>query len=153
MSDKQDQIDRLSEKLDNLVERQRQFITEINDLSRELISLKAEQPIINESSEYIETQKHSVAVDQQRDSYDQDYNYDQDHSTVERYEEPPLVKDAKPVSSFFDKVTENFNLEKFIGENLINKIGILITIIGVIIGAKYSIEHQLVKITIIIAPY
>jgi len=37
------------------------------------------------------------------------------------------------------------NLEKFIGENLINKIGILITIIGVGIGAKYAIDHQLIS--------
>ncbi len=37
------------------------------------------------------------------------------------------------------------NLEKFIGENLINKIGITITIIGVAIGAKYSIEHELIS--------
>lgn len=37
------------------------------------------------------------------------------------------------------------DLEKFIGENLINKIGILITVIGVAIGAKYSIEHDLIS--------
>lgn len=39
----------------------------------------------------------------------------------------------------------NISLEKLIGENIINKIGILITIIGVGIGAKYSIEHQLIS--------
>lgn len=37
------------------------------------------------------------------------------------------------------------NLEKFIGENLINKIGILITVIGVAIGAKYSIDNNLIS--------
>jgi len=37
------------------------------------------------------------------------------------------------------------NLEKFIGENLISKIGIIITIIGVSIGAKYTIEHDLIS--------
>lgn len=36
-------------------------------------------------------------------------------------------------------------LEKLIGENIINKIGIAITIIGVGIGTKYSIEHQLMS--------
>lgn len=35
--------------------------------------------------------------------------------------------------------------ERFIGENLINKIGILITIIGVSIGSKYAIDHQLIS--------
>ncbi|HRJ16653.1 MAG TPA: DUF2339 domain-containing protein, partial [Saprospiraceae bacterium] len=37
------------------------------------------------------------------------------------------------------------DLEKFIGENLINKIGIAITIIGVGIGAKYAIDHELIS--------
>ena len=37
------------------------------------------------------------------------------------------------------------NLEKFIGENLINKIGIAILVIGVGIGAKYSIENDLIS--------
>lgn len=37
------------------------------------------------------------------------------------------------------------DLEKFIGENLINKIGIVITVIGVAIGAKYSIDHDFIS--------
>ncbi|MFC5282331.1 DUF2339 domain-containing protein [Pedobacter alpinus] len=41
--------------------------------------------------------------------------------------------------------TNTFDWEKFVGENLINKIGIAITIIGVAIGAKYSIEHELIS--------
>ncbi len=36
-------------------------------------------------------------------------------------------------------------LEKFLGENLINKIGIAILVIGIAIGAKYSIEHELIS--------
>lgn len=35
--------------------------------------------------------------------------------------------------------------EKFIGENIINKIGIAITVIGVFIGAKYAIDHELIS--------
>lgn len=35
--------------------------------------------------------------------------------------------------------------ERFIGENLINKIGIAITVIGVGLGAKYSIENNLIS--------
>ena len=37
------------------------------------------------------------------------------------------------------------DLEKIIGESWINKIGILIVIIGVAIGAKYSIENELIS--------
>ncbi len=38
-----------------------------------------------------------------------------------------------------------FNLEKYIGENLISKIGIAILVIGVAIGAKYSIDNNLIS--------
>jgi uncharacterized membrane protein len=36
-------------------------------------------------------------------------------------------------------------MEKFIGENLISKIGVVITVIGVAIDAKYSIENNLIS--------
>jgi uncharacterized membrane protein len=37
------------------------------------------------------------------------------------------------------------DLEKFIGENLINKIGILILVLGVGIGTRYAIEHDMIS--------
>ncbi|HZG01194.1 MAG TPA: DUF2339 domain-containing protein, partial [Chitinophagales bacterium] len=37
------------------------------------------------------------------------------------------------------------SLEKFIGENLINKIGIAVVVIGVAIGAKYAIDNDLIS--------
>ncbi len=45
------------------------------------------------------------------------------------------------------KFYEILDFEKFVGENLISKIGILITIIGVGIGAKYSIDNNLISPT------
>ena len=53
--------------------------------------------------------------------------------------------------NFFNKVTTSLlnevkkDWEKFIGENLISKIGILIIIIGVAIGGKYAIDNQLIS--------
>ncbi len=37
------------------------------------------------------------------------------------------------------------NLEKFIGENLLNKVGIVITVLGIGIGAKYAIDHDMIS--------
>lgn len=37
------------------------------------------------------------------------------------------------------------NLEKFIGENLISKIGIIVLIIGVAIGTKYAIDNNMIS--------
>jgi uncharacterized membrane protein len=55
---------------------------------------------------------------------------------------PDPVKDVKPGRPEDD---EKSDIERFIGENLINKIGIAITVIGVSIGAKYAIDHQLIS--------
>ena len=53
---------------------------------------------------------------------------------------------AKPKEeTIFDKLRDNFDWEKFIGENLIMKLGILIVLIGVAIGGKYALEHQLIS--------
>ena len=56
--------------------------------------------------------------------------------------EEPILSDT-PVKT--DQAKAAFNWEKFIGENLINKIGIAILIIGVGIGAKYSIDNDLIS--------
>ena len=45
----------------------------------------------------------------------------------------------------FRRLLKSPDLEKFIGENLINKIGILTTIIGVAIGARYAIDNELIS--------
>lgn len=56
---------------------------------------------------------------------------------------PPPIPHQAPETNTNKK--SKWSLEKFIGENLINKIGIIITIIGVAIGVKYSIENHLLS--------
>ncbi|MBL7941216.1 MAG: DUF2339 domain-containing protein, partial [Flavobacteriales bacterium] len=43
-----------------------------------------------------------------------------------------------------EEVTGRSNLEKYIGENILSKLGIAITVIGVAVGAKYAIDHDMV---------
>ena len=64
-------------------------------------------------------------------------------------QEPQTSKKATHyVSAITHKTPKiSVDLEKFVGENLINKIGIAILIIGVAIGAKYSIENDLISPT------
>ena len=53
--------------------------------------------------------------------------------------------------SAFDRMVEQYvesaraNMEEFIGENLISKIGILILLLGIGIGVKYSIDNNLIS--------
>jgi hypothetical protein len=49
---------------------------------------------------------------------------------------PPQYKEPFEVSK---------SLEAFIGENLASKIGIIITVLGISIGVKYAIEHELIS--------
>lgn len=57
------------------------------------------------------------------------------------------------VSSFVDDyfASARENLEKFIGENLISKIGIIILVLGVGIGAKYAMDNGWISETMRIA--
>ncbi|HEY0679205.1 MAG TPA: DUF2339 domain-containing protein [Chitinophagaceae bacterium] len=69
--------------------------------------------------------------------------------------EPPPVKPlqqpianspgANTVSRPSQPVKTRNTLEEFIGGNLASKVGILITVIGIFIGTKYAIEHNLVN--------
>ncbi|MDR0713562.1 MAG: DUF2339 domain-containing protein [Bacteroidales bacterium] len=56
---------------------------------------------------------------------------------------PPRPVPSQPLPAPTKQVKNN--LEKFIGENLINKIGIVITVAGVAIGVKFAIDHQLIS--------
>ncbi|MES2865031.1 MAG: DUF2339 domain-containing protein [Bacteroidota bacterium] len=64
----------------------------------------------------------------------------------------PAAFTEKPVSlpekSWFEKFKENNpDLEKFIGENLINKIGILILVLGISFFVKYAIDKNWINET------
>lgn len=59
---------------------------------------------------------------------------------------PPFIPAPKPKSKWFDAGDKA--MEDLIGRNLINRIGILITVIGVFIGAKYAIDKNLISPTL-----
>ncbi len=140
MTETNDPIGELSHKLDVLLKRQELFSYEIKNLSDELQLLKGLQnegeqeegiPQVFDSSEnLIEVDNPGVSVEPAYSESEPD-----SESYKSSYFIPNPVKPPQPKS----------DIEKFIGENLINKIGILITIIGVAIGAKYSIDHNLIS--------
>src|SRR5690606_1117592 len=77
--------------------------------------------------------------------------------TIKKPVEKETVKEEtlqpKPVSTVEKQLPvtpvkptrEKVNMESFIGENLVAKIGILITVIGVAIGGKYAIDNDLIS--------
>lgn len=60
-------------------------------------------------------------------------------------EQPAAVKSASSVASAPPKQAQKSTWEQYIGEQLLSKIGIVILVIGVGIGAKYAIDHQMMS--------
>ena len=129
MNEHQERIDLLYQKLENLALRQNEFDREIGELRREIDLLKRG---LSPEKETVAPAPEQVRQDQPR--------------TVAHQAEPAAYR-KKPSGRRQTYKTPDLraDMEKFIGENLINKIGIAILVIGVGIGAKYSIEHDLIS--------
>lgn len=131
MTGNQDKINELLHKLETLTKRQEDFSRDINSLRFEINQLKT-----SENEEFV-TDNASV---------DTAFEFEKVHT---EYQNPQHKTEDEPThdSDFNTEAPQKIkiDLEKFIGENLINKIGIAITIMGVAIGAKYSIEHELIS--------
>ncbi len=115
MAIEKDKLDQLLDKLDQLEKQQHSLQQEIINVKNQVIRLHA-PPV---APKPVEVKKEEPVDDR----------------PIARSVSPP------PKSSRFSSV----NFEKFIGENLINKIGIAILVIGVGIGAKYAIERDMLN--------
>lgn len=139
MTENSDELNKLLEKLNLLLKRQDEFAKEIDSLKIEITSL-INSPN-NEEKEKISRKEVSES------ELEKPIQSKVDSAKTMRTESSEKVQEPIKQATFTGpkKQRGKSNLEKFIGENLINKIGILITIIGVGIGAKYTIEHDLIS--------
>ncbi len=128
-------INELIDKLELLLKRQDEFSNEINALRTEINQLKTsatealadgQAPIQSSPVSEIPESEETIAVSENPTPQDSV----QTPSTSQEQVKPTKRKS---------------DIEKFIGENLISKIGIAILVIGVAIGAKYSIENNLIS--------
>ncbi|WP_417609930.1 DUF2339 domain-containing protein [Owenweeksia hongkongensis] len=141
MAENQDQLNALLEKVNALMKRQEAFSQEIDSLRNEVLKLRGDDPSEADSAQ-IATEPNFT------------------NSKI-NHRNPPIIQTTKPSSSEIKSSRSKVkspklktDLEKFVGENLINKIGIAITVIGISIGAKYSIDHNLISpLTRIILSY
>lgn len=137
MDDNNARLTDLQSKLDALLLKHEAFSHDIKRLNEEIQLLKNAgntSPISLSVPEIIEDHKvsdvHNVNP----------LNAAQQDSSWQSPQQPSM-----DVTQIYKKPRTTSSIEKFIGENLINKIGILITVIGVGIGAKYSIENNLIS--------
>lgn len=137
MPDNNEKINLLLAKLETLLKRQEDFSREINSLRGEINKLASAsalpqpgpkitspEPAPTEHPAYIETEP-AVPVHQPTPV----------RTTLSRQLGTPAAAVRK----------EKTDLEKFIGENLANKVGIAIVVLGIAIGAKYAIDHELIS--------
>lgn len=137
MQNEQDKIEILLAKLEGLIKRQESFSSEIDILRKEIVQFHMGQReenmvVADELVPEISQQELSSAIEKlqiyQKVSLHKQ-QFKRKHS---------ICKTSKPAAKVI-------NFEKLIGENLINKIGIAITVLGVAIGAKYSIDNNLIS--------
>jgi len=140
-------ISELQEKIDFLTSKQEDFQYQIKSLKIDLINLK-KVVLLGDAIEddIIDVEKELVEVKEPI-------------KPQETYTMPKAVGDFSkkavkiPKLSLIDRLKNdvgiNLNLkadlEKFIGTNLMSKVGILILVIGVIIGAKYAIDKDMIS--------
>ncbi|WP_062061128.1 DUF2339 domain-containing protein [Aquimarina longa] len=138
MGNNQDRIRELFEKLEILSKQQQGFLIQIQKIKEELNQLK--KTSVAQPDTQITPPTPIPSIQPLEKSKEEQIL--PDHS---REENKPIQPEKKPIVSRIQKPKKKSNIEKFIGENLVNKIGILIIIIGVAIGAKYSIENDLIS--------
>jgi uncharacterized membrane protein len=156
MSSNKKREDVLLEKLNKLLEKQEFLTRELEQLKKEISHESVSEPQKNEEADGFLSQTEAakkeieITVNETEEAFQSD---DTTSSvTIEVVKsDSTSVEDGTP-----DWTKQSFNQrnqatgaksswEKFIGENLLNKIGIVITVIGVGIGAKYSIDNDLIS--------
>ncbi len=141
MSENAPHINELLEKLEILLKRQDDFSKEINELRIQLIRLKidSEHTLIEENIHHVTEESFVTPISEpKKENVPPPIPFSNEVKTT--VDEP-----IGPLPQINTSQAKKSDLEKFIGENLINKIGIAITVIGVGIGAKYSIDHDLIS--------
>jgi uncharacterized membrane protein len=138
MNEDKDKIKDLLVRLENISEKQTLFQQEIDEIHEEIKQLRSNiaaknyfekaGKLLTEPTKQIESTP-SVDVVSEKESVVSETEKEV-RSTEQKIKPPSGIKS---------------NLEEFIGGNLINKIGIIIIILGVGIGVKYAIDHDLIS--------
>ena len=139
-------INELEQRIGNLLYRQSVFYKEIKQLENELAELKRQNNFSSVSA--TNTVKTPVEKPTERPA-EKPIERPTEAPAEKTTETPVITAPSTPKPQFslptINRPKQPSDLEKIIGESWINKIGILIVIIGVAIGAKYSIENELIS--------
>lgn len=148
MEETDDKIAQLQARLENLVKTQVSFQQEISQIRYELNVLCETRQKQNAQKEHKKPPvREYVPPPRTNPSPPNQPTAEQTKPPIE----PPKFGYPREAKSRFESNARTFQqpekseIEKFIGENLISKIGIVILVIGVAIGAKYAIDNNLIS--------
>ena len=139
MAEPNSNVNQLLNKLELLAEKQFEISREISQLRKEIDQLRKPQKQSTIENEGIILNK-TFSTSETEFKNEIDFKPNTSSQTASK---TPASEQSNFASG--KQQVEKSDLEKFIGENLINKLGIAITIIGVAIGAKYSIDNELIS--------
>ncbi len=136
MSENLNEINQLLAKLDLLIQRQNGFQNEINDLRQQVARLR---PADNSQQAIQESSKQVAQPNLQKDSYNSQQEQQRQEQLRQQQAQQQQFQQQRPYIP--PPPREKTDFEKWIGENLISKIGIAILVLGVGIGAKFAIDN------------
>jgi uncharacterized membrane protein len=138
MADNDPRLDRLLERLNELEKKQNRFRTEIEEIRSEIRHFSGSE-IDKSDLKPVDLQDHPATKQSELNTG----NPEPGRLTKMLQKEKSGASGSGWSARFGSG--SGFDLETFIGENLISKIGIVITIIGVAIGARYAIDNDLIS--------
>lgn len=134
--DQNQKINELQQRLKKLIDQQKGFYEQVHKIQYQLEVLKKESNLHKKDVESHKTKDENVIAAEE--------NISQKFPAKDKTKDAVLNKIPKQ-PQISKKPKRKSDLEKLIGESIINKIGIIVLIIGVGIGAKYSIENNLIN--------
>lgn len=152
MSNNQEKINQLQSRLDKMVEYQQYFFREINAIQNEIKELRKtniqanepKPPIHNQPVSNYQVPKTAPQIDIPQLKTETANQSQQNQRNYSNYSNQSFN------STIFENQTvekNKWSSEEFIGKSLFSLIGIIITVIGVGIGTKYAIDHNLISPT------
>lgn len=142
MGDNTEQLTDLLSRLNSLTRKQEDFAKEITGLREEMLKItraaketEPAQPVITNLPDLESRQEESKETVLTPTPL----------PFIQPIQRPSVQPVNKPFPEAGNAKKVHGNLERIIGENLISKIGIIILILGVGIGTKYAIEHELIS--------
>lgn len=124
--DKSEQVELLN-RVNELQEKQASLQRELFNLQRQIRNLPVEEPVLFNNTNAEPLRETTIQTKPAQ------------KSSIKK------TRQLSPVQEFWKSTGIDSELEKFVGENLINKIGIAVLIIGVGIGTKYAIDNDLIS--------